>query len=295
MLFDLPAKEGPKSGIAIKAIDGPEEAEPGAARASPTLAARDHAGQLRRAPGAAAGLRPGHRGDRRAHGLEARPLPQGRAAHRRRTRSSPPTPRACRSPSCPRASTPTCRQRFCGVHFFNPPRYMHLVELIPTGADRSGGAGPARDLPHHHARQGRGARQGHAELHRQPHRHLQHPGHHSSEAENFGLGFDVVDDLTGDKLGRAEVRHLPHRRRGRPRHDGARHPDDAGQPADDPFAPVYETPAVLAGADRQGRARPEDRRRLLPQGRQGHPAPRPGQGATTCRRPARPTRPWRGS
>jgi 3-hydroxyacyl-CoA dehydrogenase (EC 1.1.1.35) len=24
------------------------------------------------------------------------------------------------------------RRRFCGVHFFNPPRYMHLVELIPT-------------------------------------------------------------------------------------------------------------------------------------------------------------------
>ena len=23
------------------------------------------------------------------------------------------------------------RKRFCGVHFFNPPRYMHLVELIP--------------------------------------------------------------------------------------------------------------------------------------------------------------------
>ncbi len=23
------------------------------------------------------------------------------------------------------------RTRFCGVHFFNPPRYMHLVELIP--------------------------------------------------------------------------------------------------------------------------------------------------------------------
>ena len=22
------------------------------------------------------------------------------------------------------------RHRFCGVHFFNPPRYMHLVELI---------------------------------------------------------------------------------------------------------------------------------------------------------------------
>ncbi|WP_028387921.1 3-hydroxyacyl-CoA dehydrogenase/enoyl-CoA hydratase family protein [Legionella fairfieldensis] len=24
------------------------------------------------------------------------------------------------------------RQRFCGVHFFNPPRYMHLAELIPA-------------------------------------------------------------------------------------------------------------------------------------------------------------------
>ncbi|MEP7276515.1 MAG: 3-hydroxyacyl-CoA dehydrogenase NAD-binding domain-containing protein, partial [Betaproteobacteria bacterium] len=26
------------------------------------------------------------------------------------------------------------RSRFCGVHFFNPPRYMHLVELIPAPA-----------------------------------------------------------------------------------------------------------------------------------------------------------------
>jgi 3-hydroxyacyl-CoA dehydrogenase len=26
------------------------------------------------------------------------------------------------------------RSRFCGIHFFNPPRYMHLVELIATGA-----------------------------------------------------------------------------------------------------------------------------------------------------------------
>ncbi|MET0964500.1 MAG: 3-hydroxyacyl-CoA dehydrogenase family protein, partial [Noviherbaspirillum sp.] len=26
--------------------------------------------------------------------------------------------------------------RFCGVHFFNPPRYMHLVELIPTASTR---------------------------------------------------------------------------------------------------------------------------------------------------------------
>ncbi len=64
------------------------------------------------------------------------------------------------------------RHRFCGVHFFNPPRYMHLAELIPartTDADVLDGAG---DLPDHHAGQGRGARQGHAELHRQPHRRV---------------------------------------------------------------------------------------------------------------------------
>ena len=24
------------------------------------------------------------------------------------------------------------KKRFCGVHFFNPPRYMHLLELIPA-------------------------------------------------------------------------------------------------------------------------------------------------------------------
>ncbi|MGN6703263.1 MAG: 3-hydroxyacyl-CoA dehydrogenase family protein, partial [Burkholderiaceae bacterium] len=28
------------------------------------------------------------------------------------------------------------KSRFCGVHFFNPPRYMHLVELIPTAATK---------------------------------------------------------------------------------------------------------------------------------------------------------------
>ncbi|WP_343723146.1 3-hydroxyacyl-CoA dehydrogenase family protein, partial [Herbaspirillum seropedicae] len=29
------------------------------------------------------------------------------------------------------------KARFCGVHFFNPPRYMHLVELIPTQSTES--------------------------------------------------------------------------------------------------------------------------------------------------------------
>ncbi|MDZ7747577.1 MAG: 3-hydroxyacyl-CoA dehydrogenase NAD-binding domain-containing protein [Halofilum sp. (in: g-proteobacteria)] len=73
----------------------------------------------------------------------------------------------CRST---RAGRGACRvtsgARFCGVHFFNPPRYMHLVELIPHAAHGRPGAGRPRGLPHHRARQGRGAGQGHAQLHR---------------------------------------------------------------------------------------------------------------------------------
>ncbi len=31
-----------------------------------------------------------------------------------------------------RGRTPSFKERFCGAHFFNPPRYLHLLELIPT-------------------------------------------------------------------------------------------------------------------------------------------------------------------
>ncbi|MGC8703323.1 MAG: 3-hydroxyacyl-CoA dehydrogenase/enoyl-CoA hydratase family protein [Thiomonas sp.] len=95
------------------------------------------------------------------------------------------------------------RKRFCGVHFFNPPRYMHLVELIPTaqtdGAilDRletflttilGKGVVRAKDTPNFVANR---------------------VGVFSilaviREGEKFGLGFDVIDDLTGSKLGRAK-------------------------------------------------------------------------------------------
>ncbi|PJJ99374.1 3-hydroxyacyl-CoA dehydrogenase [Lysobacteraceae bacterium NML91-0213] len=93
------------------------------------------------------------------------------------------------------------RHRFCGVHFFNPPRYMHLAELIPADTtDKTvlegletflttqlgKGVVHAKDTPNfignrigvfsilsviHHTRQ-------------------------------FGLGFDEVDALTGPLVGR---------------------------------------------------------------------------------------------
>ncbi|GAO20623.1 3-hydroxyacyl-CoA dehydrogenase NAD-binding protein [Alicycliphilus sp. B1] len=67
------------------------------------------------------------------------------------------------------------------------------------------------------------------------------------EVENFGLTYDVVDDLTGKKLG-ARPRHVPHRRRGGPGHHGPCHQDAAGQPGpgDRPFYGSFGTPPVLA-------------------------------------------------
>ena len=95
------------------------------------------------------------------------------------------------------------KARFCGVHFFNPPRYMHLVELIPTPATRAEilddletfltstlgkGVVRAKDTPNFIANRV-GVFGMLATI---------------KEAEKYGLSFDVVDDLTGVRLGRAK-------------------------------------------------------------------------------------------
>jgi 3-hydroxyacyl-CoA dehydrogenase len=94
------------------------------------------------------------------------------------------------------------RPRFCGIHFFNPPRYMPLVELIATPTTQphvldqleafvTTGLGKsvvrAKDTPNFVANR------------------IGIAGMLSTmkEAERFGLTFDVVDDLTGKRLGRA--------------------------------------------------------------------------------------------
>ena len=143
------------------------------------------------------------------------------------------------------------KARFCGVHFFNPPRYMHLVELIPTAQTNpqildsletfltsvlGKGVVRAKDTPNFIANR---------------------VGVFSilaviAEAKKFGLRFDEVDDLTGSRLGRAKSATF-------------RTADVVGldtmahviktmqdQLADDPFFPVYETPAVLAALVQKG-------------------------------------------
>ena len=94
------------------------------------------------------------------------------------------------------------KPRFCGIHFFNPPRYMTLVELINTPttdnlvldqletfvtSSLGKGVVRAHDTPNFIANR-IGIAGMLATL---------------KQVENFGLTYDVVDDLTGKKLGRA--------------------------------------------------------------------------------------------
>src|SRR5688500_829852 len=93
------------------------------------------------------------------------------------------------------------RHRFCGVHFFNPPRYMHLAELIPAKTTDASvlegletfltttlgkGVVYAKDTPNFI-----GNRIGVFSI--------LATIHHT--AEN-GLGFDEVDAVTGPLIGR---------------------------------------------------------------------------------------------
>ena len=95
------------------------------------------------------------------------------------------------------------RSRFCGVHFFNPPRYMHLVEIIacpdtsPAVIDDlerflvttlGKGVVRAKDTPNFVANR-IGVFSMLATI---------------ANAEKHGIRFDVVDDLTGPRLGRAK-------------------------------------------------------------------------------------------
>ena len=110
---------------------GPEE-EQARGIFRPLARGADHHRQFRGRSGAAGGLRLGDRGGHREPGDQAGAARKGRAApeagrdpHHQHQR---PADRVDRRESC-RSSL---RRRWFGTHFFNPPRYMRLVEIIPT-------------------------------------------------------------------------------------------------------------------------------------------------------------------
>lgn len=249
ILFDLPAKDGAKNGIALKAIDNLRKLSP-APLASPALAGlitaanyEEDLAKLQQCDLVIEAI--AERMDWK-HGLYEKVAafiaPDAIFA----TNTS-----GLSITELGKGIGESLQSRFCGVHFFNPPRYMHLAELIPTAKtdpailDRletfltttlGKGVVRAKDTPNFI-----GNRVGVF-------------GILSTmiEAERFGLTFDVVDDLTGAKLGRAKS--------GTFRTGDVVGLDTLGHVIktmedhlpDDPFAPLYGTPPVLAGLVKQG-------------------------------------------
>ncbi|HCY62440.1 MAG TPA: 3-hydroxyacyl-CoA dehydrogenase [Oxalobacteraceae bacterium] len=243
ILFDLPARDGPKNGIVLKAIDNLKKLNPA------PLGNKDEAGLIQAAnyeenldllqgcdliieaiaermdwkhdlyKKVAPHIGPNAIFASNTSGLSITALSEGFDAG--------------------------LKARFCGVHFFNPPRYMHLVELIPTAATAphildqlegfltttlGKGVVRALDTPNFIAN-----RVGIFGMLATVH-----------EAEKYGLSYDVVDDLTGARLGRAKSGTF--RTADVVGLDTLLHVVRTMQETlkDDPFYDVYATPPVVA-------------------------------------------------
>ncbi|MBI5279799.1 MAG: 3-hydroxyacyl-CoA dehydrogenase/enoyl-CoA hydratase family protein [Burkholderiales bacterium] len=200
VLFDLPAKEGPKNGIVTKAVDNLKKLKP-----SPLGVAEDaaligqanyeeHMAQLKDCDLIIEAI-----AERMDWKLD---LYQKIAPHIAPHAIVASNTSGLSITKLSEALPDAIKPRFCGIHFFNPPRYMYLVELIATPTSNpqilddletfvTSGLGKgvvrAKDTPNFIAnRVGIAGMLG-----------------TMREVEKFGLTYDVVDDLTGKKMGRA--------------------------------------------------------------------------------------------
>ena len=130
ILFDLPAKEGPKNGIVLKAIDGMSKLQPAPfaskARATQITPANydDNLEWLKDCDLVIEAI--SERMDWKKSLYEkVAPFMRADAIFASNTSGLSITELSKVFPEA-------LRHRFCGVHFFNPPRYMRLVELIAT-------------------------------------------------------------------------------------------------------------------------------------------------------------------
>ncbi len=253
VLFDLPAKEGPKNGIVIKAIEGLKKLKP-APLGVPEDAAliqqanyEEHMDVLKGCDLIIEAIAERMDWKTELYHKIAPFISEGAIVASNTSGLSITT----LSQALPESIKP----RFCGIHFFNPPRYMTLVELIntPTTAPRvlddleafvtsalGKGVIRALDTPNFIAN-----RVGIAGMLAT-----------MKEAEAFGLSYDVVDDLTGKKLGRASsatfrtadvvgldtMAHVI-----KTLQDNLGPVGNAGSgKLEDPFSDMYGTPPVLA-------------------------------------------------
>ena len=200
VLFDLPAKEGPKNGIVTRAIEGLKKLKPAPLGVVEDAALiqqanyEEHMDQLLDCDLVIEAI-----AERMDWKLDLyKKIAPFLAPHAIVASNTSGLSITKLSEVLPEEIKP----RFCGIHFFNPPRYMMLVELINTPTTQpqilddleafvtsnlGKGVVRAKDSPNFIAN-----RVGVAGMLMT-----------MKEVENFGLSYDVVDDLTGKKLGRA--------------------------------------------------------------------------------------------
>ncbi|WP_287923755.1 MULTISPECIES: 3-hydroxyacyl-CoA dehydrogenase/enoyl-CoA hydratase family protein [Diaphorobacter] len=200
VLFDLPAKEGPKNGIVTKAVENLKKLKP-----SP-LGVADDAALIQQANYEENMALLGECdlvieaiAERMDWKLDLyKKIAPHVAPHAIVASNTSGLSITQLSEALPDAIKP----RFCGIHFFNPPRYMVLVELINTPTTRP------EVLDQLEAFVTSGLGKGVVRAHDTPNFIANRVGiagmlSTMKEVENFGLTYDVVDDLTGKKLGRA--------------------------------------------------------------------------------------------
>jgi 3-hydroxyacyl-CoA dehydrogenase len=199
VLFDLPAKAGDKNGVVLKALDGLKKLDPAPLASKGKLKFIDAANYEEHLPLLAEcdlvieaiAERMDWKNDLYA---KIGPFLSSTAIVASNTSGLSMNALAQGLPEA-------VRPRFCGIHFFNPPRYMHLVEIIGTQSTDAGtldaletwlvsrlGKGVIRalDTPNFVANR-IGVFSILAVMH---------------HTQAFGLGFDTVDALTGPKIGR---------------------------------------------------------------------------------------------
>ena len=200
VLFDLPAKEGAKNGIVTRAIDNLKKLKPAPLGVADDAALigqanyEEHLEQLRDCDLIIEAI-----AERMDWKLDLykkiAPFVNPHAIVASNTSGLSIT-------KLSEALPESIKPRFCGIHFFNPPRYMTLVELINTPTT----APEVLDQLEAFVTSGLG--KGVVRAHDTPNFIANRVGIAGmlatmKEVENFGLTFDVVDDLTGKKLGRA--------------------------------------------------------------------------------------------
>ena len=247
VLFDLPAREGPKNGIVTRAIEGLKKLKPAPLGVAEDAALiqqanyEEHMDLLKECDLVIEAIAERMDWKTDLYHKIAPFIAEGAIVASNTSGLSITT----LSEALPEAIKP----RFCGIHFFNPPRYMALVELINTPTTQ-----PAV-LDDLEAFVTTALGKGVIRAHDTPNFIANRVGIAGmlatiKEAEAFGLSYDVVDDLTGKKLGRAssgtfrtaDVVGL----------DTMAHviktlQDNLGEgKIADPFADMYGTPPVLA-------------------------------------------------